>query len=264
MFACRFPKHLRLTDYQSAHALWDKSPKKKGLSDPDWRDPFGRPRDNTVVRKDRHDQIRFRLYSTDVVTFCPDDTVELEPHASPSTNNFVRAVLGGWISTHWSCRTHSLPDMVTHVGGRVWHTPAHATIQYDPLTEGWRMVGGNVPFSVPQLDRSATRKLLRDSGFKTFELWLMTQIRLGIDPRGGGRYAPADHFDHDFLRCLDEPDRYSAMAEGMSDYRRAKDQMASIRLALYKYHGVLDTIEVDSFADWSEANSAFTKMRKYG
>lgn len=266
MFACRFPKHLRLTGYTEALALWEKAPKKKGHSDSDWRDPFGRPRDNTVVRKDRRDQIRFRLYSTDVVTFCPDNTVVLEPHASSSTNNFVRAVLGGHIWTHWSDRSHPLPDMVTHVGGRLWHTPGFTTIQYDPFTEGWQMLDGNVAFEVPQLDKSAARRLLRDSGFKTFELWLRAQLRLGIDPRSRdlyGRHA-ADHTGRDVLRALGDMSQYGTIAAKLSAYRTPDDLFREMRLALYKFHGICDTVEVDSFASWSECNSAFAKMRKYG
>jgi hypothetical protein len=266
MFACRFPKHLRLTDHQSALAFWEKSPKKKGHIDSDWRDPFGRPRDNTVVRKDSWGQIKFRLYGTDVVTFCPDNTVVLAPHASPSTNNFVRAVLGGHIWTYWSDRSHPLPDMVTHAGGRLWHTPEYATIQYDPLTKEWQMLDGNVPFAVPQLDRSAARKLLKTSGLKTFELWLRAQLRLGIDPRSRdlyGRHA-ADHTSRDVLRALDDMSQYGTIAAKLSAYRTPDDLFREMRLALYKFYGICDTTEVDSFANWGECDSAFGKMRKYG
>lgn len=264
MFACRFPKRLGITDYASAHALWDKSPMKKGHNDPDWRDPFGRPRDNTKVIKDSRGQIRFRLYSTDVVTVSPDDTVTLDPVSTNSTNAFVRAVLGGPIWTHWTHWSHPLPDMVTQVGGRLWHTPGFVHIRYDQSSREWRMLGGNVTIDVPQLDRAAARRVLRDSGFKTFELWLLTQIRMGIEPRQGTRWGNTNHTSNNVLRCLDEPDRYGDIARGMSCYGAVADQLAQMRLALYKFHGVIEAVEVDSFADWSEANSAFAKMRKYG
>lgn len=264
MFACRFPKMLRVTDYQSALALWDKSPKKKGYSDPDWRDPFGRPRDNTVVYKASNGDIRFRLYSTDVVTVHPDDTVTLEPVSTPSTNNFVWAVLGGPLRTHWTDRAYPCPDMITEVGGKLYNTPGFAHVRFDKDTQQWQMLGGDKPIDVPILDRSAARKLLKTSGFKTFELWLKTQLKLGIDPRQGDRWsARSHHTSNAVLRCLDEPDRYGDIARGISAYMPVSDQLSQMRLALYKYDGLADTTEVPYFNDWSEMTAAFAKMRKY-
>lgn len=265
MFACRFPKKLRITNHAEAFALWEKSPKKKGYSDPDWRDPFGRPRDNTVVRKDRHDNIHFRLYSTDVVTVAPDDTVTLEPVATPSTVNFVYAVLGGHLVPHWADRQRPCPRMMTEVGGKFYHTPDYADVKFDKNTQQWQLLAGDRSVDIPQLDRSKARSVLRDSGFKTFELWLKTQLKLGVDPRGGDRWSARDNYTRrDVLRCLDEPDRYGDIARGMSAYRHVNDQLAEMRLALYKFYGITDTIEVPYFNSFYEMTAAFAKMRKYG
>lgn len=264
MFACRFPKHLRITNHAEAFALWEKSPKKKGYSDPDWRDPFGRPRDNTVVRKDRHDNIHFRLYTTDVVTVAPDDTVTLEPVATPSTTNFVYAVLGGHLVPHWTDRQHPCPRKMTEVGDKFYHTPDYATVKFDRPTQQWQLLAGDRSIDVPQLDQSAARKLLKTSGFKTFELWLKTQLRMGIDPRQGDRWARREHTSNAVLRSLDEPDRYGDIVRGMSAFANVNDQLAQMRLALYKFYGLSDTVEVPHFNSRSEMDAAFAKMRKYG
>lgn len=267
MFACRFPKHLNLTTYDSAVALWEKSPKKRGYSDPDWRSPFDRPRDSTIVRKDSKDQIHLRLFTTDVVTFSPDNTVTLDPVTTASTNAFVWAVLGGHasINTHWTDRQHPCPDKMTQVGGKFYHTPEFVHLTFDESGDRgqWRLLGGSRSVQVPSLDKSKTMATLKSSGFRQFELWLKTQIRLGLDPRGNDRYY--DHYrpSTEVVRSLDEPDRYLDIARGMSVYRSVGDLMDTLRLAVYKYHDLTDTVEVPHFDSYAEMAAAFAKMRKY-
>lgn len=268
MFACRFPKKLRITNHAEAFALWEKSPKKKGYSDPDWRDPFGRPRDNTVVRKDRHDNIHFRLYSTDVVTVAPDDTVTLEPVATPSTANFVYAVLGGHLVPHWADRQRPCPRMMTEVGGKFYHTPDYAAVKFDKNTQQWQLLAGDRSVDVPTLNMSLTREARKDSRYDDFALWIKTQLRLGVDPRMGDtwRTKPYDWSTREVSQYLAVgPEGWAEMTRRMSRRTHVNADLDALRRAVYKWAGYcLDETEVPYFNSYGEMTAAFSRMRKYG
>lgn len=267
MFAASF-KHLGLTTHASALSTWQSITPVRGRRDDNERPLYRRSDQTKTIRQLPNGSIALRYHSTDVLVFNTDDTVDLQPYASRSTCAFVWAALGGQgdhVQAMWQDRDYRCPDHITRVGDKYYHTPDFVTVRYAPSEGGWTLVAGNRPIDVPTLDRSKTRAVLRDSGFKTFELWLKTQLKLGVDPRQGGRWlAGGNHTSNDVLRCLDEPDRYGDIARGMSAYRHVNDQLAEMRLALYKFHGLTDTIEVPYFNNWGEMNAAFARMRKYG
>lgn len=267
MYAASF-KHLNIGSYEQAHDKWASITPIRGRST-DVRPLFRRRNDNAVVYKDdRTQSIRFRLYQTDVVTFNTDGTVDLEPYPSRSTNSFAWSVLrGSTVRPLWSDRRHPLTDLVTEVAGRLYHTPDYVTVQWDNDTAGWSYVAGAVPFDVPTLDKTLTKQARVDSRYNDFALWLNTQIRLGLDPRKGDtwRTSPYDWSTREVSQFLSVgPYGWAEMTRRMSRWTTVDSELASLRLAVYKWAGCVDTIEVPHFNSYSELTSAFNKMRKYG
>ena len=263
MFACRFPKYFHLTSHAEALSLWESCKPAKGYSDPDWRSLFDRRRDNSIVRKDNKGRVHFRLYSTDVVTFNPDNTVDLDPVSTRSTCNFVDAILGRGVDAMWSDRSHPAPSMLTRVSGRVYHTPEFATLSYDTTLDSpkWVLLAGAKPMTQYRVDKAKAKQVLVSSGFNQFSLWLKTQSRMGVDPREGGRYS-SDSIGPNQAACLDDLDSYPHIARGWSAYKTVDTQLAALRKEVYKYHGATAETEVLS-VDYSEIDNLLASLRKY-
>jgi len=268
MFSASF-KLLHIHSYEQAHTLWESITPIRGRST-DVRPLFRRSNDNAIVHKNDRDQsVRFRLYQTDVVTFNTDGTVDLEPYASRSTNNFAWAVLRGrTVRTHWADRHHPCPDHVTEIGGRFYHTPDFVTVQWDKDAYDWSYVAGAVPFEVPTLNMSLTREARKDSRYDEFALWIKTQLRLGVDPRMGDtwRVKPYDWSTREVSQYLAVgPEGWSEMTRRMSRWTNIDADLEALRMAVYKWAGYcLDETEVPYFNSFSEMTAAFAKMRKYG
>ena len=267
MFSASF-KHLNIHSYEQAHDKWASITPIRGRRD-DVRPLFRRSNDNAIVHKTRNDSIAFRLYSTDVVTFNTDGTVDIEPYASRSTCNFAWAVLRGHtVRPLWTDRRHPVPNHVTEVAGKVYHTPDFVTVQWDKDAYGWSYVAGAQSFDVPTLNMSLTGQARKDSQYDQFSLWIKTQLRLGIDPRLGDswRTAPYDWSTREVSQYLAVgPDGWSELTRRMSRRTSIEAELSSLRLAVYKWAGYcLDEVEVPYFNSQAEMTSAFGKMRKYG
>lgn len=263
MFSASFP-NLYITSYEQALAKWESITPIRGRRD-DVRPVFRRDNDNAVVRKTSNDSIVFRLYSTDVVTFNTDGTVDLEPYASNSTNNFVWSILR--LRTLWADRHRNIPDHITEVEGRYYHTPEFVTVQWSKDTNRWSYVAGAEPFDVPRLDKSMTSRAKEESGYNAFALWLNTQLRLGIDPRMGDswRQSAYDWSSREVGQYLASgPENWAEMTRRMSKRTNIDTELAALRLAVYKWGGCVDTTEVPHFENQSTMMAAFSRMRKYG
>ena len=262
MFSATFSS-LNINSYEQALAKWESIVPIRGRST-DVR-PLFRRSDTAVVDKARNDSIVFRLYSTDVVTFNTDGTVDLEPYASNSTNNFVWSILR--LRTLWADRHHCIPDHITEVEGRYYHTPEFVTVQWSKDSNRWEYVAGAKPFDVPSVDMSMTRKAKEESGYNAFALWLNTQLRLGVDPRQGDswRTSPYDWSTREVSQYLSVgPEGWAEMTRRMSRRTNIEADLEALRRAVYKWGGCVDTTEVPHFEDQSTMMAAFSRMRKYG
>lgn len=268
MFACRFPKHFHLTDYQSAKDLWDRSQKnREGSSNSAYfasRSLFDRYRDNSQITWGTKDQISFRLYSTDVVTFDPDGTVTLDPVTTQSTRNFVHAILERGVTPLWADRHTANPDRLTQVGDQVYHTPQYATLRWDITGDSpqWTLVGGAEPMTKPTLDRSKSRTVLADSGYTQFAVWLKTAITLGADPRSKDRWSRRGPSTADVPR-LKDPAHYGNAVENWSACSHVNDQLETLRRKVYQYYDAVTEVEVMS-VHYSELPALLASMRRYG
>lgn len=212
-----------------------------------WRDDIRpvaqRRNDNFTIRRLNDDSIAIRLYATDIITYRPDGTIELEPYSSALTNGAVGFIFRGAVTPQY---THP-SGPVLWVNRKGYRIPDFAVLSPD-----LELIAGSAPFTKRSLDRTRGPKVLKSSGYKTFALWLKTQLRLGIDPRQGtDRYGPS-HFSNLTIGTLDNPDYYPDIARGMSVYRDIDDQLADLRIAVHKYHDTVVEEEVAYVNNWPE------------
>ena len=257
-----------ISSYTAALSKWESIKPIRGRKDQNTRPLYRRTDDTKTIRQLNNGSIAFRLHSTDVVTFNVDGTMDLEPYSSVSTCAFVRAVLGyhNHIHAHWSDRDHSLPNHVTQVEGRYYHTPSFASLVKDDTTNKWSLLAGNEPFDIVTLDKALTKEALKDTGYNEFKIWLTTQIRLGLDPRKGDswRRGPYDWSHRDVSSYLTNgPSYWGEMVRRMSVRCDVNRELETLRRAVYKYAGAVTTIEVPYFEDYKALTNAFASTRKY-
>lgn len=259
---------LTVSSYITALSKWESIKPIRGRKDQNTRPLYRRTNDTETIRQLNNGSIAFRLHSTDVVTFNVDGTVDLIPYVSVTTCAFVRAIFG-WsnhIHAHWSDRDYKLPNNVTQVEGRYYHTPSFATLSKDPTTHKWTLLAGNEPFDIVTLDKALTKEALADTGYNDFKLWLNTQIRLGLDPRKGDswRRGPYDWSHRDVSSYLSNgPSYWGEMVRRMSPRCEVSRDLETLRRAVYKYAGAVTTTEVPYFEDYKALSSAFASTRKY-
>jgi hypothetical protein len=259
---------LTISDYISALSKWESIKPIRGRQDQNTRPLYRRGNDATTIRQLNNGSIAFRLHSTDVVTFHKEGAVDLIPYASVTTRAFVRAVFGyhNHITAYWSDRDYRLPDHVTQVEGRYYHTPSFASLYKDDTTHKWVMAAGNEPFEITRLDKTLTKEALNDTGYNQFKLWLATQIRLGLDPRKGDswRSGAYEWSERDVSSHLTVgPEGWAELVRRMSKRCEVSRELEVLRRAVYKYAGAVTTEEVPYFENHSALTNAFASTRKY-
>ncbi len=216
--------------------------------------PLGhRSNDNLTIRRLHDDSIVVRMYSTDIITYRPDGTIELEPYADRLIDDAVRQILRGGASSQY---THLAGPIlwVKHKGYRITDCAV--------LSPDLELISGSVPFTKYSIDRKASNVACQQSGFNQFALWLRTQVRLGIDPRQGDHWA-SQYIDRATPRCLDEPSRYGDIVREWSAYSSVEDQLRDLRLQVQKYYDCITETELAYVSDWRDLNSVVASQRKY-
>jgi len=87
----------RLRDYKQAMEWYEATPPIKGTGRNGGLKPLGhRNRTHFQILKGTDNEIKCRLYDTDVVTFYPDDTIKIinDKYTTQTTANFIEDVLG--------------------------------------------------------------------------------------------------------------------------------------------------------------------------
>lgn len=219
--------------------------------------PLGRRgNDNLTIRRLNNDAIAIRLYSTDIITYNTDGTIELEPYASKLTDDVLTSVFRRTITTQYT----------NPVGPVLW-TKGKGYLVRDTavLDKDLNLISGSSPFTHYTVDRKAANAACR-KGFNQFKLWMMTQVRLGIDPRGGGygRYYPGNNLSNSALACLDEPDRHGDIAASMSKFPSVEDHLQMIRHQVIRYYDAIVETEVPHVTSWSQLSSIQSSKRRLG
>ena len=216
--------------------------------------PLGRrSNDNLTIRRLHDDSIAVRLYSTDIITYRPDGTIELEPYASKLTDDAVRQILRGGVGAQYT----NPAGPVLWVKHKGYYTPDFAVLDKD-----LNLIAGSKPFTKYSVDRKLSNKAMDESGFNQFSLWLRTQLRIGIDPRQGARWA-GQYISDNTIRCLDQPSYYTDIVREWSVYRNVNDQLQDLRLKVQKYYDCITATELAYVSDWRDLNSVVASQRKY-
>lgn len=221
--------------------------------------PLGNRRnDNLTIRRcPKTDAIIVRLYQTDIVTYNTDGTIDLEPYASKLTDEAVTSIFRGAVRTNYTNPVGPVLWTRTDGTSRGYHVPEFATLDKD-----FDLIAGAKPFTRYSVNRKAANAACK-RGFNQFKLWLETQVRLGIDPRGGDGWG-LRYIDGATVRSLDEPDRYADITRGMSKYVTIDAHLDAIRSAVLKYHDCIDETEVPHITSWAELTSIQASMRRWG
>lgn len=257
---------LNITDYTKALSKWEGIKPIRGRRDQNTRPLYRRGDDTKTIRQLPNGGIAFRLWSTDVLSFNTDGTLDLEPYPSVSTCAFVKAVLGWGSGVHacWSARATPLPNNVTQVGGHYYHTPSFATL--GKVDNKWSLLAGSEPFEVTTLDKKLTKAALEETGYNQFKVWLTTQIRIGLDPRKGDswRKGPYDRSYREVSQYLTSgPEGWGELVRRMSKRCEVDRELEVLRRAVYKYAGATTETAVPYFEDYKAMTNAFAAMRKY-
>jgi len=240
-----------ILSYEQALQKYDSIVPIRGRS-VDTRPLAQRRNDNLTIRQTANGSIAIRLYSTDIITYNVDGTIDLEPYASRLTDDAVRRILRGAVSPYYTCPV----GPVLRVGGKSYHTPDFATLDKD-----MNLIAGSQPFTKYKINRKASNQVCQESGFNQFALWLRTQVRIGVDPRQGGRWA-SQHIAMGVTSCLDEVDLYQDIVRDWSAYANVETQLAALRLRVQKNYGTITEVELPFVEDWRELASIIASKRR--
>lgn len=245
-----------ITTYQQAVDRFNSITPIRGRST-DTRPVAQRRNDNFTIRQLPKDgAIAIRLYHTDIIVYRPDGTIELEPYASRLTDDAVRHILRGAVT----------PSYTNPIGPVLWvaaEQKCYRIPDFAVLGPDLTLVAGSKPFTQYSLDKRNGAAALRQSGYKTFALWLKTQLKLGVDPRQGGRWSSGGHYSGEFIRSLSDPTRYLDLAKDMSGYVHVNRQLASLRTAIHKYAGTVVETEVPYVTNWRELDRIRASQRTW-
>jgi hypothetical protein len=247
-----------ITSYEQALAKYNSIAPIRGRS-ADIR-PLGQRRnDNLTIRKLDNGSVAIRLYHTDIITYHDDGTIDLEPYASKLTDEAVNQVLRGAV---WASYTNP-------VGPVLWTRNNGDSKGY--LVDGARgatldknlnVIAGTKPFTRYNVNRKKANAACA-KGFDQFKLWVQTQVRLGIDPRQGERWAPVS-LSNMALACLDEPDRYADIARGMSTYVTVDSHLDAIRRQVLAYHDCIEETEVAYVTAYKQLTAIQSSKKRWG
>lgn len=251
-----------MPDYEAAVRKHGFIKPVRGRADDNERPLARRGNGNLTIRM-VGESVVVRLYQTDVITYFPDGLIHLEPYASVLTNRVVREILWPRVSPHWADRNYPMPNHITEVGGLYYNTPRFAEVRYGPT--GAVLVRGDEPIRVPSLNREKARAVLRESRYDEFRVWLMTTVRLGVDPRRPATRQPPYQSITPMQRCLAEGgDGWRELAERLGRTMSLDATLDGLRRELYEAEGCYQYDTVPHFRSYGEMQAAFSRMRRVG
>lgn len=263
MFGNNVKTPKKLLSYADALARYESIKPIRGRSDQNTRPLARRTNDNLTIRMGADDELIVQLYYTDIVTYDTGGTITIKPYPSVVTNRVMDSLLYPCIRTCWSRREYPLPENITQVAGRWYHTPWVFTVSKD-----FQLQTGSVPFEVPLLDRRKTTAALKECRYYDFALWLKTQDRLGLEPLKGDtwRRSPADHDASTVGRLLRYPttEGWAELARRMSPTAGLEAELGAVRKAVYRYADCYEVESVPYFEAQQALQTALRRMKGHG
>lgn len=155
----------------------------------------------TVYERTHEGGIAFRLYQTDVVTWFPDDSFDIDNYGTITTSDFARRFLPDGIALNFpvnrsngSTGGHSTivyrTDNTEYWGGA--HICIGSTVHFMPAGDVWLPDETTCrPMRFPVLDKAKTRELAKLYHLRDFEAWLPM----------GARHIEIEHQGWDVGHC---------------------------------------------------------------
>lgn len=245
----------------------------------------------TWVRRDEKDgAIAFRLYDTDVVTWHPDGSVEIENYGTVTTSGFASRFLPRGFHLHHP--TTRRGDEVGHRGIRYQAEPDRGDKSWQQERRERRIAFGGVVRFTPgeggawrvdedtcdtvtlpgKVDQRKARELAKRYHLKDFEAWLSMAPR-HMDIEHVGRFDISDCLDLLEKRNFKEAAAYLPLFADKESYGRyptalpidtpygkvvTMGSLARLKLALWDYE---DIIQIDEAKHWSMAEFERRMMR---
>ena len=220
----------------------------------DTRPLANRRSDNLTIRKLGDNSVAIQLYRTNIITYHPDGTIELEPYASNLTTEAVSTILkGGRVRAQY---THSAGP-VLWVRGKGYATKGVFTLDAD-----LDLISGSVPFTYYSVDKAKAAAVRKLSGLNQFTLWLNTMVRLGQDPRGGSRDRSASWWA--VIGMLPDPKYYPELAAGLTRGGSVVDALTPLRRAVYKHHDCIVETTVPFVESHAQLQNIAASARHWG
>ncbi len=146
-----------------------------------------------------HDgSVACRLYSTDVVTYHPDDSITIRSWSSNSTNDFAYAILPSGIRPAFTKEISSVNYYTAE--GEWLYVNASRPLTFERVNGGrWRVVGEEPePYYHYKIDRKKMNAAVKASGLDQFETWLRAYV--AVSGNTALPYASlGDHHALDYL-----------------------------------------------------------------
>tara|TARA_R110000868_G_scaffold261331_2_gene519415 strand:+ start:22 stop:642 length:621 start_codon:yes stop_codon:yes gene_type:complete len=202
-----------------------------------------------TMRLAKDGSIVFRLYSTDVVTWHPDNSITVNPYPSKTTDAFAYAVLPYGINP---CLDHALGTCL-NLGDYLYKIDQITRLRV--LDDKWCVVEGLLPIVVPQLDRVKAREALKASRWNDFMVWRNAYVAMEgvVDP---------DYFWSDsdvLLNMLADQSRWVELHRKIGASYHRYDEL---KLHVYRAHGCISVTDRMSLRV-SEVASAVRARRIY-
>ena len=244
--------------YADALKYWTKTKPWRGETEETDERPLKHRRyRNTGVRKRPDGAILFRLHSTDVVTFWPDNSVTVHVYNSVTTAEFINKIGPSWMTASFSSRGTS---GLLEIRSRIYPADSgdRVTIQADRTVTGvdsWRR------YVVNRKRSNAVRK-----DYRLREMRMFVEAALALKP--GVRDGEPSHpvFDHwhrvdadvrDFARCENLWSQLLHLSQPLS-------WLNDLEKVLIRRHALDKSEPVEWLSGWREVETYRRAARQWG
>lgn len=248
-------------DYNAALKVWSETKPWRGYTNEHDERPLdaNRSKKNFSIRKKSDGAIACRLYRTDVVTFCPDGSIDIQPYPSSATNRFAGHLLPSGVAAGFTDKAHVL--WFGH--GNRWDAESGmrgyqlSSARPTKIVQQWADSGDwsispttpPVPFEKYLIGPGA-RAALKAAGYEDFRAWLRAARGLGGEGNDEEPSVVQRRIDEDRLAFLATRERWT---EVLALHPNEDDGMLqAMRKAIYTRGGHVLMVEVPYVTTWKD------------
>lgn len=268
-----------ISSYRAAYSRWETTKPIRGRGW-DCRPLGNRKHTNYRIEKSYGDKIECVMYHTSCVIFHPDDSIEINPYRSKSTNDFVNAILRNFNVRADFDHSNTMVWMQSYITGSYekvgYGIDSRFRIVRDPVHPTCMMLhpdsSDTDTFDFTVVNRSKGRAALAGTNYPQLSPWINAVRaiggrnalifpkveRYGFQIRDDGR---KNMTDAELIECLAEgPDGWKRMVEA-----RGPGCVNEVRMALYAKAG--DVFETETrpylvggwraYQDWQDRAKKF-------